>query len=264
MTSFSTLMQHKQNRKPITMLTAYDCPTASLIDQAGIDIILVGDSLGNVIQGQPNTLSVTLDHLIYHTTLVARGVQHAMIVADMPFLSHGFPLSDTCLHAGQLIQAGAQAVKIEVLDAQLDHVRAVVDMGIPVMGHIGFTPQFLHRLGGYKVQGRTNIQAQHLLKLAVDLVSIGCFSILLEMVPLKLAQSITEQVAVPTIGIGAGPYCDGQVLVTHDVLGLSTRKPPSFVKPFADLHTAMMSAITDYKMAVQTRQFPDNAHSFDA
>jgi len=235
----------------LTMLTAYDATMASIIDQCDIDMILVGDSLGNVVAGHKNTLPVTMDNMVYHTQMVTRGVENAMVIADMPFLS------DSVQDAGRLIkEGGAQAVKMEVIPAKLDAVKAIVDNGIPVMAHIGFVPQYVYQLGGYKVQGKTAASAKELLELAKKLEKIGCMAVLLELVPHELAQKITKAITIPTIGIGAGPHCTGQVLVTHDLLGFTLKKVPKFVKQYTNIAKDMQTAIRAYKREVENGQFP--------
>lgn len=257
------LIKKKQAKTPITMLTAYDFTTASLLDQAGIDMLLVGDSVGNVFGGKSDTLSVTLEEIIYHSTCVSRGSKHSMVVADLPFMSYQVSSEQARESAGRLIKEGhAHAVKAEVSPAQVDLVKAMIDCGIPVMGHIGFTPQHIHQLGGYKIQGKTTEAAEGLLALATTLESIGCFSVLLEMVPAELAKNITDALEIPTIGIGAGPYCDGQVLVTQDLLGLNLGTAPKFVKQYANLADATLSAVKAYVTDVSERKYPDQAHSY--
>lgn len=261
-TNSLTLLEKKQASIPITMLTAYDALTASIINQCDIDIVLVGDSLGNVFQGQDTTTVVTLSDIIYHTKAVKQACHHSFLVSDMPFLSAHISEEKTIYHAGELIQkGGAHAVKIEVSNAQLSHVSAVINAGIPVMGHIGFTPQRVGELGGYKVQGRSKEGAESLINLALALQDAGVFAIILEMIPHELAQTITNRLSIPTIGVGAGIHCDGQVLVTEDLLGL-TPKAPKFVKRYASFHDDAIKAITAFKSDVITKQFPDNTHSF--
>jgi len=257
------LIEKKQKGEKITVLTAYDALMGQWLDAADIDVALVGDSLGNVVAGHATTLPVTLDQMVYHTQAVARGCQKALIVSDMPYLTYHISLEETKYNAGRLMQeGGAQAVKLEIthLD-QIASVSALVNMGIPVMGHVGFTPQSVHQLGGYKVQGKSEEDQKRHLELCIKLEQAGCFGIVLEMVPSQLAQHITQALRIPTIGIGAGIYCDGQVLVTHDVLGLSP-KAPKFVKPFAQLQSTIHTALTAFKNDVVNGQFPDKEHSF--
>jgi 3-methyl-2-oxobutanoate hydroxymethyltransferase len=242
----------------IGMLTAYDYPTAKIADAAGIDIILVGDSLGMVVLGYPDTLSVTVDDMIHHTRAVARGTQRALVVGDMPYLSYHVSLEESVRNAGAFIRAGAQAVKIEGGKAQrIKTVEAILDAEIPVMGHIGLTPQSVNVVGGFKLQGKNADDARRLLDEAMALDQAGCFSIVLECVPEELAALITERVSVPTIGIGAGPSCDGQVLVFHDLLGLYDGHTPKFVRRYANIAEEMRAAITHYLEDVRSGRFPD-------
>ena len=214
--------QSRKGKKKLVVVTAYDALFTRVIEQAGIDVILVGDSLGVVVQGKPDTLSVTMDEMVYHTRLVAQGRRQALVIADMPFMSYQVSGERAIHNAGRLIQAGAAAVKLEGGGPMVDRVRALTTVGIPVMGHLGMTPQFMHRFGGYKVQGRETTQADALLNDARALETAGAFALVLEAMPATLAQSMTQAVSIPTIGIGAGPHCDGQVLVLYDLLGLST------------------------------------------
>jgi 3-methyl-2-oxobutanoate hydroxymethyltransferase len=257
------LLSKKASGKKITVLTAYDYLMAQYVDQAGIDIVLVGDSLGNVFAGQENTLSVTMDHMVYHTSAVVRACKHAMVIADMPFLSYQVSQAQAKENAGRLLkEAGAQAVKIEINEAMLDTVKAILDMGVAVMGHVGFTPQSVHQLGGYKVQGRSEKDVDRMLKLTKKIEEIGCFSVVLEMVPKNVAQKITQQLAIPTIGIGAGKECDGQVLVTQDLLGMNNGFTPKFVKKYAQLSDTISDAIGQYKNDVENGDFPNDEFSF--
>jgi len=253
----------KEEGEKITVLTAYDYPFARLMDQAGIDMILVGDSVGTVVSGYDNTLPVTIEEMIYHTRAVVRGTSRALVVADMPFLSYQVDLRDARLNAGRLVkEAGAQAVKLEGGAHVAATIRAIVDMDIPVVGHIGLTPQSVHRMGGFRVQGRGEEQAQQLLADARAVESAGAFALVLEAVPAELAQAITAAVAIPTIGIGAGVHCDGQVLVIHDILGLCEKYSPKFVKKFADVSGNIRQGIDDYIREVREGSFPDDEHSF--
>src|SRR5437660_6785197 len=243
----------------IGMLTAYDYPTAKIADAAGTDIILVGDSLGMVVLGYPDTLSVTVDEMLHHTRAVARGTQRALVVGDMPYLSYHISLEESVRNAGEFIRAGAQAVKIEGGKAQrIKTIEAILDAEIPVMGHIGLTPQSVNALGGFKLQGKNVEDARRLMDEAVALDQAGCFSIVLECVPSELAAMITERVAAPTIGIGAGPHCDGQVLVFHDLLGLYDDHTPKFVRRYATLGEEMRVAIEHYLADVRDGSFPDD------
>ncbi|HEY8134167.1 MAG TPA: 3-methyl-2-oxobutanoate hydroxymethyltransferase [Thermoanaerobaculia bacterium] len=244
----------------IGMLTAYDYPTAKIADAAGTDIILVGDSLGMVVLGYPDTLSVTVEDMIHHTRAVVRGTQRALVVGDMPYMSYHVSIEESVRNAGQFIRAGAQAVKIEGGKPQrIRTVEAIRDAEIPVMGHIGLTPQSVNVVGGFKLQGKNADDARRLLDEAIALDRAGCFSIVLECVPEELASLITERVSVPTIGIGAGPACDGQVLVFHDLLGLYDGHTPKFVRRYANTGEEMRQAIAKYLEDVRSGRFPDGA-----
>ena len=247
----------------LTMLTAYDFYTAKYIDEAEVDMILIGDSLGMVIQGKPNTLHVTIDDIIYHTKNVSRAVKRAVVVADMPFLTANISKDQALTNAGRLVsEGGAQAVKIEgANDTICDHIKEIVENGIPVMGHIGLTPQFYHTLGGFKIQGREESVRKKLIECATKLEEAGCFAIVLEATISDFTQKITESVSIPTIGIGAGVNCDGQVLVTTDVLGLTTR-PPKFAKVYSDVRVEIIKAAKQYVDEVRTGKFPDDKHSY--
>jgi 3-methyl-2-oxobutanoate hydroxymethyltransferase len=242
----------------IAVLTAYDYPSARLVDASGADILLVGDSLGMVVLGYRDTLSVTMDDMLHHTRAVARGTERALIVGDMPYLSYHVSLEETVRNAGAFIRAGAHAVKIEGgKPSRIRAVEAIRDAEIAVMGHVGLTPQSVHEFGGFKVQGRDAEAAQRLVDEAVALSQAGCFAIVLECVPAELAAHITEKVAVPTIGIGAGPFCDGQVLVFHDVLGLYDALAPKFVRRYAEAGDVMRAALAGYVADVREGRFPD-------
>jgi 3-methyl-2-oxobutanoate hydroxymethyltransferase len=257
------IQRMKAEREKISVLTAYDYPFARLMDQAGIDIILVGDSVGSVVSGYDNTLPVTLDEMLYHTRAVVRGSATSLIVTDMPFLSYQVDLRDAKLNAGRLVkEGGAHAVKLEGGEHVADTIRAIVDMDIPVMGHIGLTPQSIHRMGGFRVQGKLDEQAERLLADARAVEQAGAFALVLEAIPAALAQRITAAVQIPTIGIGAGPACDGQVLVIHDILGLCDKYSPKFVKRFADVSDTISRGIQDYIHAVKDGSFPGPEHSF--
>ncbi|MBO8129305.1 MAG: 3-methyl-2-oxobutanoate hydroxymethyltransferase [Peptococcaceae bacterium] len=254
----------KQEGRPITMLTAYDYPMACLVDEAGIDAVLVGDSLGNVVLGYDNTIPVTMDDMVHHVRAVARGAQRAMVIGDLPFLSYHLSREETLRNAGRLLQeGGAQAVKLEGGRDVAETVRAVVAAGIPVMGHIGLTPQSVYQLGGYRVQGRDAMVARCLLEDARALSQAGIFALVLECVPTPLARMITEEIEVPTIGIGAGPYCDGQVLVTHDMLGYTVGGfMPKFVKKYADVAVEIRRAVEAFRDEVRERKFPTEEHGY--
>ena len=253
----------KQRGEKITALTAYDYSFARILDGAGIDILLVGDSLGSVIQGQGSTLPVTLEEMIYHTKAVVRGRKRALVVADMPFLSFQVSLEEAKRNAGRFLQeAGAEAVKIEGGVHFLETIEAIVRMGIPVMGHVGLTPQSVHRFGGYKVQGKEKEERETILQDALAVEEGGAFSVVLEGIPLDLAQEITRRLSIPTIGIGAGIHCDGQVLVVHDMLGLFDIYTPKFVKQYVDLKGVMTDAVKNFIAEVREGKFPDEEHSF--
>ncbi len=257
------LQAMKDRREPITMLTAYDYPTATLMDQAGIDVILVGDSVGMVVHGFENTLPVTMDMMVMHCQAVRRGARRALLVADMPFMSYQASVSDALRNAARLLaEGGADAVKLEGGQSVAATVRALVETGIAVMGHIGLTPQSVSALGGFKVQGGSIEDAHRLLDDARALEAAGAFSLVLEAVPARLATLITETVRVPTIGIGAGAGCDGQVLVTHDVLGLYDRLTPKFARKYADLSEAIRQALSAFAEDVRARAFPAPEHEF--
>jgi 3-methyl-2-oxobutanoate hydroxymethyltransferase len=250
--------EKKRRGEKITVLTAYDAAVASLLDRAGIDALLVGDSVGMVMLGYDTTLPVSLDAMIHHTAAVRRGVRRAMVIADMPFLSYQVTVAEAVRNAGRLLQeGGAAAVKLEGGRVVLDVVRRLVDVGIPVMGHLGLLPQSVHKLGGYRRQGTDSRQADAILADAHALQDAGAFSIVLESVPADLARRVTAHLTIPTIGIGAGPDCDGQVLVSHDMLGLSTNHVPPFVKQYAHLASAIVSAAEAYRDDVRAGRFPE-------
>lgn len=245
-----------------TMVTAYDASFARLFDEAGVDALLVGDSLGMVVQGNDNTLSVTLEEVIYHTRCVARGSRRALIVSDMPFLTYHGSLEQAVVNAGRLLkEGGAHAVKLEGGVAIASKVRAMVAAGIPVMGHVGLTPQHLHAMGGFKVQGK-GADAERIHKDVAALVDAGVFALVLEGVPRELAKAITDCIAIPTIGIGAGPECGGQVLVGHDLLGLISDFKPKFVRQFADFYRSGLDATRSFVASVKDGSFPTDSHSF--
>ncbi len=256
-------MKKKKENKKITMLTAYDYPFAQIVDEAGIDVILVGDSLGMVVQGFENTLPVTMDEMIYHTRMVTRAVKNAMVIGDMPFMSYQSGVGDALRNAGRFLkEAGVAAVKMEGGAEITEQIKAMTRSDIPVMAHIGLTPQSIHRMGGYKVQGKTEEAAARLLKEARIVEEAGAFALLLEAIPMNLAKEISEKLSIPTIGIGAGPFCDGQVLVLHDVLGLFERFVPRFVKRYAHLKEDALKAIGAYKNEVEKGEFPLKEQSF--
>jgi 3-methyl-2-oxobutanoate hydroxymethyltransferase len=254
--------RYKHDKKKLIVVTAYDALFTRIVEQAGIEAILVGDSLGVVVQGKTNTLSVTMDDMLYHTKLVAGAAQRALVIGDMPFMSYQAGSEDALRNAGRFLQSGAQAIKLEGGAVVADHVAAMTSIGIPVMGHIGMTPQSVHRYGGYKVQGKESDHALVLLNDAKALEAAGAFAIVLEAIPAELAKTITEQVAIPTIGIGAGPHCDGQVLVLYDLLGLFDEFVPKFVKPYAHLKADALQALRRYKEEVEQGKFPGDSESY--
>ena len=259
-----TLLQKKQRGEVITMLTAYDYPTALATDKAGIDTILVGDSLGMVMLGYENTLPVTMADMLHHCRAVARGARYALLVGDMPFMSYQVSVEQAVRNAGRFLQeACMDAVKLEGGRARLDAIRAIVAAGIPVMGHLGLTPQSVQQLGGFRAQGRTALAARLLLEDALLLQDAGCFSLVLESIPARLATVVSQRLEIPTIGIGAGLGCDGQVLVTHDLLGLFDRFTPKFVKKYADLHAEMARALAAFREDVEGKVFPGPEHTVE-
>ncbi len=257
------LLKKKAEKRKITMLTAYDYPFARIVDEAGIDGIIVGDSLAMVVQGIENTLPVTMDEMVYHTKIVARAVSNAIVIGDMPFMSYQASIEDAVRNAGRFLkEAGASAVKIEGGAEVAEHIRAMTKSDIPVMAHIGLTPQSIHRMGGYKIQGRTKEAAERLREEAHIAEDAGAFSLILEAIPAELAAQITEELTIPTIGIGAGPSCDGQVLVLHDVIGLFERFLPKFAKRYVNIKDEVLRAIKNYKEEVEKGVFPSDEHSF--
>jgi len=254
--------RHKQDGKKLIVVTAYDALFTRIVEQAGIEAILVGDSLGVVVQGKKDTLAVTMEQMLYHTKLVAGTAQRSLVIADMPFLSYQVSLEEAIRNAGRFLKAGAAAVKLEGGAAVVDRVRAMTRFGIPVMGHLGMTPQSVHRYGGYKVQGKQKDQAQALIEDAKALEAAGAFAIVLEAIPAQLAKAVTEALTIPTIGIGAGPHCDGQVLVLYDLLGLFDDFTPKFVKPYAHLKADALQALRRYKEEVEQGKFPSDSESY--
>jgi 3-methyl-2-oxobutanoate hydroxymethyltransferase len=258
-----TLLEKKQRREPITVLTAYDYPSARLLDEAGIDMVLVGDSLGMVMLGYENTLPVTMAEMLHHTRAVRRGVKRALLVADMPFASFHISVRDTVRNATRFIKdAGAEAVKIEGGEKRARLIERLVEAEVPVVGHIGLTPQSLHAMGGYKVQGKTLAAVEQLMRDAIAVERAGACCIVLEGIPREVAAMITREIEIPTIGIGAGPDCDGQVLVYHDLLGLTFAPPAKFVRRYADVGTVIASALTAYKEDVKSGAYPSDAESY--
>jgi 3-methyl-2-oxobutanoate hydroxymethyltransferase len=260
MVSIHDLATWKAEDRRFPMVTAYDFPTATILDEAGIPVLLVGDSVGNNVLGYANTLPVTMEEMLHHTRAVVRGAKNALIVGDMPFLSYQPSMEEGIRNAGLFIKTGAHAVKVE--GAQVELTARLTDLGIPVMGHVGLTPQFIHALGGYRVQGRTEEAALRLRQQAEALEKAGIFSLVLEGMPAEVGKSITEAVSVPTIGIGAGPHCDGQVLVVNDLLGLN-EWVPKFVKKYANLREEIDRAVRAFSADVESGAFPDAAHSYD-
>lgn len=258
-----TILNQKNTDDKITMLTAYDYSTAKLIDEAGINSILVGDSLGMVTLGYEDTLSVTMDDMVHHTRAVTKGAKNALVVADMPFMSYQTSVYDAVVNAGRLIkEGGAQAVKLEGGAAVAEQIRAITDAGIPVMGHLGMTPQSVNAFGGFKVQGKTEETARKIIEDAKTIEKAGAFSMVLECVPSRLAKLVTDAVSVPTIGIGAGNDCDGQVLVYQDMLGMFPDFTPKFVRKFANVGEIMKTAFGEYIEEVKAGNFPSEEHTF--
>jgi len=256
------IMRKKQKGERIACLTAYDYPSALILDQAGIDLILVGDSAANVVYGRPTTLSIGMDEMLYHTRAVTAAVKRALVVADMPFLSYQVSVETAVANAGRFLQAGAEAVKVEGAGPIVPAIRRMVELGIPVMGHLGLTPQSVHKLGGYRLQARKPDDQDRLLADALALQDAGCFGVVLEKIPAEAALRVTRELAIPTIGIGAGPGCDGQVLVLHDMLGLPEPSSLKFVKQYAGLGAAMRDAVRRYCEEVRSGRFPTEEHTF--
>ncbi|MFP3906030.1 MAG: 3-methyl-2-oxobutanoate hydroxymethyltransferase [Acidimicrobiales bacterium] len=247
---------------PLVMVTAYDAPSARMADEAGVDLILVGDSVAMVVLGYDDTLSVTVDDMVHHVGAVARARPAPLVVADLPWMSYHLDVHDTVRNAAALVRAGAQAVKLEGGRRRVPHIEAIADAEIPVMGHLGLTPQSMHQMGGFKVQGKTSEAALTLVSDAKALAAAGCFAIVLEGIPDSVARMVTESVDVPTIGIGAGPDCDGQVLVFHDVLGIEDRVTPKFVRRYADLKAQGVAGLAAFAGDVRSRAFPSDGESY--
>ena len=263
MTTVLDVQRFKDEGRHFAMLTAYDFLSARILDEAGIPILLVGDSLGMVMLGHSTTLPVTLDEMLHHAKAVARGARQALLVGDMPFMSYHASVEDAIRSAGRFVQeAGMHAVKLEGGGRVVEITRRLTEIGIPVMGHLGLTPQFVHQMGGFKVQGKTEAQAKRILADAKELEQAGAFSLVLEGVPSKVAAEVTHALRIPTIGIGAGPATDGQVLVFHDMLGLTTGKAPKFVKRYASLAEDIARAATEYAEDVRTGKFPGPEHEY--
>jgi 3-methyl-2-oxobutanoate hydroxymethyltransferase len=258
-----TLKRLKQSGQKICMVTAYDATFARVFDEAGADVLLVGDSLGMVVQGHDSTLPVTIDQMVYHSAAVVRGTKRALVVGDMPFMSYQVSVEEAVRNAGRLVAEGrVGAVKLEGGAEFANVISAISRASIPVMGHLGLTPQSVHKMGGYVVQGRDEDAAHKILEDALALERAGCFSLVLEGVPLELARQVTQRLSIPTIGIGAGKYCDGQVLVCYDLLGMNPDFKPKFVKRYANLHGSMTEAAGAYFSEVRAGTFPDEEHSF--
>lgn len=258
-----TVVDMKRSGEKISMLTAYDYTMARIIDAAGIDVILVGDSASNVMAGYETTVPMTMDHMIYHATCVVRGVDRALVIADLPFMSYQVTSKEALISAGRMMkEAGVHGVKVEGGKPIIDTVRKIVDAGIPVMGHLGLTPQSIYKFGTYKVRATEDEEAESLIEDAKRLEEAGCFSLVLEKIPAKLAAKVTEALSIPTIGIGAGPSCDGQVLVIHDMLGLNKEFNPRFLRRYADLHTVMTESVQKYIDDIKKGDFPNEEEQY--
>jgi 3-methyl-2-oxobutanoate hydroxymethyltransferase len=262
--TINDLNEKKRSGRKITMLTAYDYPTAKIMDASGIDAILVGDSLGMVVLGYDSTVPVTMEEMLHHAKAARRGIEYALLIGDMPFMSYQVSKEDAVRNAARFMkEAGCDAVKIEGGDDVADAAKAITDAGIPVLGHLGLTPQTVSKLGGYRVQGKDADGASKIMNQALRLQDAGCFAVVLECVPDRVADTITKRLEIPTIGIGAGAGCDGQVLVTHDMLGLFDRFVPKFVKRYVKLSDAMAEAFSRYREEVESGAFPAKEHSFE-
>lgn len=258
-----TVVEMKAKGEKITMLTAYDYTMANIIDQAGIEIILVGDSASNVMAGFETTVPMTLEHMIYHTSCVVRGTNRALVIADMPFMSYQVTPKEALINAGRMMkEAGAHAIKLEGGKAVVDTVKKIVDAGIPVMGHLGLTPQSIYKFGTYKVRATEDKEAEDLIRDAKLLEEAGCFALVLEKIPAKLAEKVSAELSIPTIGIGAGAGCDGQVLVIHDMMGLNKEFNPRFLRRYADLHSVMTDAVQNYIKDVKSKDFPNKDEQY--
>lgn len=252
-----------KNQRKLTLVTGYDYPTALILDKSQIDMILVGDSLAMVMLGHKDTLSIGMEEMLHHTKAVTRAAQYSLVIADMPFMSYQVNVEQAVKNAGRFIkEARAQAIKLEGGTEVLDQVKAIVKAGIPVQGHLGLTPQSAAQFGGFKVQGRNVAAARKLIHDAILLQEAGCFSLVLEAIPFQIAEKVTQEISIPTLGIGAGSPCDGQVLVFHDLVGLFDRFVPKFVKQYANLSSEMEKAIVQFKNEVEDGKFPDREHSF--
>ena len=260
----TSISDMKNKGERIVMVATYDYTTARMVDEAGLEAVLVGDSLANVILGHKNTLTVTMDDMIHHTKAVSRGVKRALVVGDMPFMSYQASVEEAIRNAGRFLKEGnAEAVKVEGGHRIIRKIEAIIESGIPVMGHLGLTPQWIHQFGGFRVRGKTESAARAILEDAKRLEHVGIFSLVLEGIPWQLAKLVTEKLEIPTIGIGAGFYCDGQVLVLNDLLGLTGPEVPKFVKRYAELDKEVMRALDDFKTEVKTGKFPTLKQSYD-
>jgi 3-methyl-2-oxobutanoate hydroxymethyltransferase len=258
------IVARKGDGTPLVMVTAYDVPSARIADRAGVDMILAGDSLANVVFGYDDTLQVTIDDMAHHVAAVARAKPRPLVVGDLPWLSYHVSIADTVTNAARLVRAGAQAVKLEGGRKRIPAIQAILDAEIPVMGHLGLTPQSVHAVGGYRVQGKELDAARVIVDDAAALAEAGCFAIVLECVPDAVARLVTDSIPVPTIGIGAGRHCDGQVLVLHDLLGIGDRTPPKFVRRYADLERDATAAVAQYADDVREGRFPASAETYHA
>ena len=258
-----TVVEMKERGETISMLTAYDYTMARIVDQAGIDVILVGDSASNVMAGHDTTVPMTMDHMIYHSSCVVRGVEKALVIADLPFMSYQVTANEALTNAGRMMkEAGVHGVKLEGGGPVVSTVAKIVEAGIPVMGHLGLTPQSIYKFGTYKVRATENSEAEQLVEDAKRLEEAGCFSLVLEKIPAELAERVTAELSIPTIGIGAGAKCDGQVLVTHDMLGLNKEFKPRFLRRYADMHTDMTDAVQRYISDVKSGDFPNEDEQY--
>lgn len=259
-----TIVEMKQNDQKISMLTAYDYTMARIVDQAGIDVMLVGDSAGNVMAGHDTTLPMTMDQMTYHASCVVRGAEKALVIADLPFMSYQITANEALTNAGRMMkEAGVHGVKMEGGKAVADTVAKIVSAGIPVMGHLGLTPQSIYNFGTYKVRATEDAEAEQLIEDAKQLEKAGCFSLVLEKIPASLAKKVSDQIDIPTIGIGAGAGCDGQVLVTHDMLGLNKEFNPRFLRRYADMSDTMTEAVQQYISDVKTGDFPNKDEEYE-
>jgi 3-methyl-2-oxobutanoate hydroxymethyltransferase len=257
-----TLARMKRKGERIVALTAYDYPTALILDKAGVDLVLVGDSAANVVYGDDTTLKLGMGEMLYHTRAVSAGIARALVVADMPFLSFQVSVENAVENAGRFLKAGAEAVKLEGAGPMVETVKRLVELGMPVMGHLGLTPQSVHKLGGYRLQARTEKDQERLVEDAVRLQEAGCFALVVEKVPAELGARLTAELLIPVIGIGAGPDCDGQILVLHDMLGMFEPPGYKFVKRYAEIGAAIRDAVTAYGDDVRAGRFPSEEHSF--